>query len=62
MDRAKTCFKSPKGFGLQVQQVVFDAVKELKAAAPAAGSDAPAAGSADGSAAAPAGSAAGSAK
>ena len=57
---AKDCFKEPRGFGLQVSQVLFDTVNELKAAAPAAGSDgsaAPAAGS-DGSAAAGSGSAA----
>ncbi len=32
----KTCFKAPKGFGLQVSQVVFDAVAEFKAAGSAA--------------------------
>jgi hypothetical protein len=58
LDIASKCFKTPKGMGLQVSQVVFDYVKEAKAAAPAADGSA-AAGSADGSAT---GSAAGSAK
>jgi hypothetical protein len=60
LDIATKCFKSPKGMGLQVSQVVFDAVKELKAAAPAADGSAAAGSAAAGSA--EAGSAAGSAK
>jgi len=60
MEIATKCFKTPKGMGLQVSQVLFDAVKEMKAAAPAADGSA-AAGSADAGSAA-AGSAAGSAK
>jgi hypothetical protein len=51
MEISSKCFKTPKGMGLQVSQVMFDAVKDMKAAAPVADGSA-AAGSADGSAAA----------